>query len=558
MRGGQRTDMSLMSFQGKTNAILELGKRLIQAEEEWKDKCAAFRDLQSLLSDFSLQQVKLQTQADAAEVPETFPGSALAVLFSPENVQALTQPFRVTLTDLRSTVVKEACTTLSQLAETLGPLRCKILVRDVFPTLLEARGSSNKVNTAAIHGCIEAIVNATPSRFVLAPVLQLLNTSKNREVRESCIHYTHLALSGWRRSVLDRFKIPLQSVITTSLSDASPKGRQKARECYWKYAALWPDEAKRLKELLDDGVKKHLKRTQEEVSLTNSVQLESELASVHAELKSVTSRLEATSAQAGDQVSALASEKATLEQRLSSQGVQLAELRTQQSAAVAALEEEKSALANKVSALESGQSEASAQCSEKDDRVAQLESELASVHAELKSVTSRLEATSAQAGDQLESELASVHAELKSVTSRLEATSAQAGDQVSALASEKATLEQRLSSQGVQLAELRTQQSAAVAALEEEKSALANKVSALESGQSEASAQCSEKDDRVAQMKDKAKVNSESSIHRVIPERGFSLSFSRDRAEIVDEERKINEANLLKRRQRRQQRQREA
>ncbi|RLN67371.1 hypothetical protein BBJ29_004891 [Phytophthora kernoviae] len=565
-----------MSFQGKTNNILELGKRLIQADEEWRDKCKAFHDLQRLLSDFTLQQSKIQTQGDAVEAPEDSPRSGLAALFSPENVQALTQSFRVTLTDLRSTVVKEACTTLSQLAENLGPVRCKTLVRDVFPTLLEVRGSSNKVNTTAIHGCIEAIVNATPSRFVLAPVLQVLDTSKNREVRESCIHYTQLALSGWSRAVLDRFRIPLQSTIAASLSDASPKGREKARECYWKYIVLWPDEAERLNKLLGDGVKKHLKRTRKEVGLTTSsqlqlqqhqqqrlasqssnpgpidgatnnaymTQLESELSSVQAQLKLVTSRLEAASAQTGDQMSALESEKSTLEERLLSQDAQLVQLRTQQSAAVAALEEEKSALVSEVSVLKSGQSEAMAQCSEKDDRMTQLESELSSVQAQLKLVTSRLEAASAQTGDQM-----------------------------SALESEKSTLEERLLSQDAQLVQLRTQQSAAVAALEEEKSALVSEVSVLKSGQSEAMAQCSEKDDRMTQLESelpsvgsvlsligehmesakRIKVNNPEP-KPVVPIPAFSLAFSRDRAEIVDEERRTNEANLLQRRLRRQHR----
>lgn len=38
--------------------------------------------------------------------------------------------------------------------------------------------SERQVNTAAIHSCIKAIVITVPSRFVLAPVLQVLDTSK--------------------------------------------------------------------------------------------------------------------------------------------------------------------------------------------------------------------------------------------------------------------------------------------------------------------------------------------------------------------------------------------
>ena len=128
----------VQSFSGKTNAVLELGKRLVQSEEEWRDKCMAFQELRQLLSNLSTQQSAAMMARDATK--------DVVSVFTPENVQALTQPFRVTVADLRSTVVKEACTTLSLLTTTLGPIRCKILVRNVFPTLLEARGGSNKVS----------------------------------------------------------------------------------------------------------------------------------------------------------------------------------------------------------------------------------------------------------------------------------------------------------------------------------------------------------------------------------------------------------------------------
>eukprot|EP00644_Phytophthora_capsici_P007122 jgi/Phyca11/16760/fgenesh1_pg.PHYCAscaffold_22_\ len=108
--------MSLMAIGGRTNSVLELGKRLIQPEEEWKDKCEALKELRSLLSDFSLLQNKMK-DGPGVEAPV----EDIVLLFTPENVQALTQPFRVTLTDLRSTVVKESCATLSLLAQVLGP-----------------------------------------------------------------------------------------------------------------------------------------------------------------------------------------------------------------------------------------------------------------------------------------------------------------------------------------------------------------------------------------------------------------------------------------------------
>lgn len=35
-----------------------------------------------------------------------------------------------------------------------------------------------QVNTHAVHQCIEAVVRTAPSRYVLAPVLQTLRSSK--------------------------------------------------------------------------------------------------------------------------------------------------------------------------------------------------------------------------------------------------------------------------------------------------------------------------------------------------------------------------------------------
>lgn len=40
---------------------------------------------------------------------------------------------------------------------------------------------------------------------------------RNREVRESCIHYVYLALEGWSSAALERFRTPLQTAIAVRL-----------------------------------------------------------------------------------------------------------------------------------------------------------------------------------------------------------------------------------------------------------------------------------------------------------------------------------------------------
>lgn len=96
--------------------------------------------------------------------------------------------------------MKEACEAFATLAASVGVAKSKTIVRDIFPTLLEARGASNKVstlggfsfalldsahspiclqvNTGAVDQCIERIIRTTPSRHILGPVLQSLSGSK--------------------------------------------------------------------------------------------------------------------------------------------------------------------------------------------------------------------------------------------------------------------------------------------------------------------------------------------------------------------------------------------
>ncbi|RLN78577.1 hypothetical protein BBJ28_00001935 [Nothophytophthora sp. Chile5] len=199
-------------------------------------------------------------------------------------------------------------------------------------------------------------------------------------------------------------------------------------------------------------------------------QLESDLASVEEQLASVASKLEAANADAGDQVTALVSERTALEARLSAQDAQLAALREQQSAAVTALEEEKRALASEVSILEASRSENFVLLCNSDGRATQLKMDLSAVQAQLRSVTSQLMAANADTGRYL-----------------------------TALKGERSLLKERLSEQDALLITLREEQSRAVAAVE--KRTLATKVALLENSRSETLAQFSEKNGHVAQLK---------------------------------------------------------
>ncbi|KAJ0393165.1 hypothetical protein ATCC90586_004918 [Pythium insidiosum] len=122
-----RTDMSMMTFRGRTNAVVEIGKRMCFSDDEWKEKCKAMRELKGLLAEFARRQ---QPSDGADPDSEAAARDRIEALFSMDNVQMMIIPFRSILLDLRSAVVKEACETFALVVGTLGPTKCKILVRD--------------------------------------------------------------------------------------------------------------------------------------------------------------------------------------------------------------------------------------------------------------------------------------------------------------------------------------------------------------------------------------------------------------------------------------------
>lgn len=192
--------------------------------------------------------------------------------------------------------------------------------------------------------------------------------------------------------------------------------------------------------------------------------LENESASLKKQLHDVTAKVEASNAEAGDEMEGVRSEKFVSEERLS---MQLEDFQARHCAAVAAIEAQKRMLAIEVSDLKCSQSRALTQCRRRDKQVTQLRNELSSLSEQLQDATSGLEALNAG---------------------------------VEALRSEKCVLMEHLSVKSMHLEELQAKQHAAVAAIEEERRILMIEVSALKCGQSNSLTECEKKGERVAQL----------------------------------------------------------
>lgn len=71
---------------------------MCQSDDEWKQKCAAMKELRTLLGEYALLQDAKRSKTHAHGDEETASGSSVdESLFTPENIQTLTQPFRTTV-----------------------------------------------------------------------------------------------------------------------------------------------------------------------------------------------------------------------------------------------------------------------------------------------------------------------------------------------------------------------------------------------------------------------------------------------------------------------------
>lgn len=114
------------------NAFLSsIVEQIMTNEEDWEPRSAALQELSNHFNHVS--------SMDESNTHSKFP--------PPEALMLLIEPFRMTLRDLRSSIVKDACLALRRLGSFYG-IKLKLLLRDIFPVLLEIRGTGNRVSTS--------------------------------------------------------------------------------------------------------------------------------------------------------------------------------------------------------------------------------------------------------------------------------------------------------------------------------------------------------------------------------------------------------------------------
>ncbi|CEG43248.1 hypothetical protein F443_03182 [Plasmopara halstedii] len=214
--------------------------RVSRNSENWQERMAALGEMQR-----------------AFELLEKDPPCGTVAASLSSETWKLLRPLKGMVQDLRSQIVKEVCALLTTISRVTRDAMAPFL-RDILPTLVEVRGSGNKVCGAYCGECLEAIVTQTVVKgATLRLFVELLN-SKNSLIRLCCITCLRHALTTWS-PVMDKSDVQqFEKGLQHALYDANSSCRAQAHELFLTFHTLFPKQALVVMNLVDYKIQKRL------------------------------------------------------------------------------------------------------------------------------------------------------------------------------------------------------------------------------------------------------------------------------------------------------------
>ncbi|KAE9349682.1 hypothetical protein PF008_g6788 [Phytophthora fragariae] len=163
------------------------------------------------------------------------------------------------VTDLRSSVSREACQAIETLANTL---------RDEFNAhaeiflgyLLKATYVTIQVISTSADTTIRSMIESTSNGYArVIPKLIECAKSRNQVLRYNAVCYLTMTLQRWSTSFLSKHSDMFVPILPVILLDALGDVRATSRKCYWSFHHLFPDEADGVFARLDGTTQKNLK-----------------------------------------------------------------------------------------------------------------------------------------------------------------------------------------------------------------------------------------------------------------------------------------------------------
>ncbi|KAL7866589.1 hypothetical protein AOLI_G00144030 [Acnodon oligacanthus] len=189
-----------------------------------------------------------------------------------QQLRQLEGAFKLSVKDLRSQVVREACITLGHLSSVLGN-KFDHGAESIMPMLLNLVPNSAKVMATSGVAAIRLIIRHTHYHRLI-PIMTISCTSKSVAVRRRCYEFLDLLLQEWQTNSLERHVAVLRETIKKGVHDADSEARSVARKCYWGFHGHFSKEAEQLFQALEltyqKALQSHLKSSDSIMSLPQS------------------------------------------------------------------------------------------------------------------------------------------------------------------------------------------------------------------------------------------------------------------------------------------------
>ncbi|KAM8966686.1 CLIP-associating protein 2 isoform 2-T2 [Pelodytes ibericus] len=189
-----------------------------------------------------------------------------------QHLRLLDGSFKLSVKDLRSQVVREACITVAQLSTILGN-KFDHGAESIVPPLFNLVPNSAKVMASSGCAAIRIIIRHTHVPRLI-PLITSNCTSKSVAVRRRCFEFLEMLLQEWQTHSLERHIAVLVDTIKKGMHDADAEARMEARNAYWGLRNHFPAETDSLYNSLEPPYQKslqsHLKSSGSAASLPQS------------------------------------------------------------------------------------------------------------------------------------------------------------------------------------------------------------------------------------------------------------------------------------------------
>ncbi|XP_066300653.1 CLIP-associating protein 1-like isoform X14 [Branchiostoma lanceolatum] len=173
-----------------------------------------------------------------------------------QQLRLLEPVFKLAVRDLRSQVVREACITLSYLAQRLQS-KFDHFAEVVMPNLFNLIPNSTKIMATAGAVTCRFIIQYTHAHRLI-PIITSHHNSKSVGIRRKTFELLDLLLQSWETNTLEKHSQTLVEAIKNGIGDADSESRVEARKCFWAFKDHYPNLSDNLVKLLTPAQKKVL------------------------------------------------------------------------------------------------------------------------------------------------------------------------------------------------------------------------------------------------------------------------------------------------------------